>query len=92
MTKFRVELSSKARKFYAACPKDLAQRLKVCFEELESDPYRGPNIKRLKTRPQERLYRYRIGEFRVIYEVFKKEIVVLIVKIGSRGDVYNRVA
>ena len=91
MAKFKVELSSKAKKFYAACSEDFAKRLDICFEELEKDPYYGPNIKRLKTRPQELLYRYRIGEFRVIYEIFKKEIVVLIVKIASRGDVYKNI-
>ena len=88
MTKFQVELSSKARKFYTACPKDLVQRIDHCFEELEKDPYRGPNIKRLKTRPQDRLYRYRIGDYRVIYEIFEKEVIVLVVKIAKREDVY----
>lgn len=89
MTKFQVELSSKARKFYEHCSNDLVRRLNDCFEELERDPYHGPNIKRLKTRPQERLYRYRIGDYRVIYEVFEKEVIVLIVKIAKRADVYK---
>ena len=90
MAKFKVELSTKAQKFYNSCPKDLAQRLNYCFEDLEKDPYRGPNIKRLKTRPQERLYRYRIGDYKVIYEVFEKEIIVVIVKIAKREDVYKK--
>ena len=89
MAKFKIELSSKAKKFYAACSEDFAKRLDDCFEALEKDPYYGPSIKRLKTRPQEMLYRYRIGVFRVIYEIFKKEVIVLIVKIASRGDVYK---
>jgi mRNA interferase RelE/StbE len=89
VAKFKVELSSKAKKFYEACPEDFAKRLDHCFEELEKDPYYGPNIKRLKTSPKELLYRYRIGDYRVIYEVFKKKIIVLIVKIGARGDVYK---
>ncbi len=89
MAKFKVELSSKAKKFYVTCSEDFAKRLDVCFAELEKDPYYGANIKRLKTSPKELLYRYRIGEYRVIYEVFKKEIVVLVVKIGTRGDVYK---
>lgn len=91
MIKFRVELSSKARKFYLTCAKDLACRLDDCFKKLENDPYRGPNIKRLKGRPQERLYRYRIGDYRVIYEVFDTEIIVLVVKIAKREDVYKSV-
>jgi mRNA interferase RelE/StbE len=85
-----VELSSKAQKFYAACPADLAQRLQQCFEELEIDPYRGANIKRLKTRPSERLFRYRIGDYRVVYEIFEREIIVLVVKIAKRDDVYKK--
>ena len=89
MTKFQVELSSKAKKFYATCPKDLVQRLNDCFKDLENNPYRGPNIKRLKTRPQERLYRYRMGDHRVIYEIFEKEVIVLIVKIAKRENVYK---
>ena len=91
MAKFKLELSSKARKFYISCPKGLVQRLDHCFEQLEIDPYYGPNIKRLKTRPQDFLYRYRIGEYRVIYEVLKKEIIVLIVKIAARGDAYKSI-
>ncbi len=91
VTKFQIELSSKAKKFYATCPKELVHRLNDCFKDLESDPYRGPNIKRLKTRPQERLYRYRIGGYRVIYEIFEKEVIVLIVKIAKRADVYKSI-
>jgi len=90
VAKYKIELSSKARKFYESCAKELVNRLNDCFEELEIDPYRGPNIKRLKTRPQERLFRYRIGDYRVIYEIFEKEIVVLVVKIAKREDVYKK--
>jgi mRNA interferase RelE/StbE len=89
VTKFQIELSSKAKKFYEACPKALAHRLNECFLNLESDPYRGPNIKKLKTRSQENLYRYRVGDYRVIYEVLEHEVVVLVVKIAPRGDVYR---
>jgi len=89
VAKFKVELSSKAKKFYLSCQKDMARRLDCCFEDLEKDPFHGPNIKRMKTRPQELLYRYRIGDYRVLYEVFEKEVIVLIVKIATRGSVYK---
>ena len=89
MAKYSIELSSKAKKFYTKCSNNLAFRLNSCFEELESNPYRGSNIKRLKTRPQERLFRYRIGNYRVVYEIYEKEVIVLIVKIAKREDVYK---
>ncbi|MBT8421469.1 MAG: type II toxin-antitoxin system RelE/ParE family toxin [Gammaproteobacteria bacterium] len=35
------------------------------------------------------VYRLRIGQYRLIYEIIEDELVVLIVKIGARGDVYQ---
>ena len=35
------------------------------------------------------LYRIRIGDYRVIYQVQDATLVVLVVRIGSRGDVYR---
>jgi hypothetical protein len=48
VVRYRVELSSRARKFYATCSKELARDLDSCFEDLENNPYSGPRIKRLK--------------------------------------------
>lgn len=34
-------------------------------------------------------YRLRIGSYRVVYSVFNDILVIVIIKIGSRGDVYK---
>ena len=36
------------------------------------------------------LWRYRVGKIRVIAEIKDSELVVLVVKVGYRGDVYKR--
>jgi mRNA interferase RelE/StbE len=36
------------------------------------------------------LYRYRFGEYRIIYSIDKEENVILILKIGKRKEVYNQ--
>ena len=36
------------------------------------------------------LYRYRFGDYRVIYSIDKKENTILILKIGKRKEVYNQ--
>jgi mRNA interferase RelE/StbE len=41
------------------------------------------------TGPWKNLYRYRIGDYRVIYEIRKQEIVLVVVKVGNRRDVYE---
>jgi len=35
------------------------------------------------------LYRYRIGDYRVLYQVIKEEIVIEVVAVGHRKDVYE---
>lgn len=35
------------------------------------------------------LYRIRIGEYRVVYQVRDDVLLVLVVRIGGRGDVYR---
>ena len=35
------------------------------------------------------LYRYRIANYRVIYEIRKQELIIVIVRIGHRKDVYE---
>ena len=36
------------------------------------------------------IYRIRIGDFRVIYSLYEKELIVEIVKVGHRKDVYKK--
>jgi mRNA interferase RelE/StbE len=38
---------------------------------------------------QRDLYRIRVGDYRVIYEIQEKALVVLIVKVGHRKDAYR---
>ncbi len=71
MDKFEVVLLIQALKFYQKSSEDLTKRLNHCFEELEQNPFHGPNIKLLKTPKGKKAYRYRIGDYRVIYDVDK---------------------
>lgn len=35
------------------------------------------------------LYRYRVGDYRIIYQIIKNELVVIVVSVGHRKDVYD---
>jgi len=35
------------------------------------------------------IYRYRIGNYRVLYQVIQKDLVVMVVRIGHRKEVYG---
>jgi mRNA interferase RelE/StbE len=86
---FQVILLSQTLKFYKNSSVELAKKLDKCFEDLEKNPFFGPNIKLLKTK--KKLYRYKIGNYRVIYEIDKKHKRVGILLISQRHSVYKNI-
>jgi len=86
---FEVLLMPAALKFYKACPEEIAKRLNKCFEDLESNPFWGPNIKVLKG--EKRRYRYRIGDYRMIYGIDKENSKVFVTLITSRPSAYRNI-
>lgn len=85
---WEIILTKPAEKIYGKSPKDIQQRLDKCFEELEENPFSGGNIKPL-TGQLKGLYRFRIGDWRVIYRIFKEKRLLEIVAILPRGDAYK---
>jgi mRNA interferase RelE/StbE len=65
----------------------LRGRVDRALHGLEADP-RPAGAKRLAG--QEGLLRIRIGDWRILYEVREREVLVLVVRIGQRGEVYER--
>lgn len=64
------------------------QRIKkVVYPQLKSNPFFGPNIKKLSGE-FEGLYRYRIGNYRLFYKIDKGRVIVFILTIKQRKDAY----
>ena len=55
---------------------------------LKRNPYYGPNIKKLKG-DLSKYYRYRIGNYRLFYEIDQDKIMIFIVDIADRKNAYN---
>ncbi len=60
-------------------------RIKAAILALAQDP-RPPGCKKLKDRPG---YRIRQGNYRVIYEVLDDQLLVLVLAVGHRKDIYE---
>jgi superfamily I DNA/RNA helicase/mRNA-degrading endonuclease RelE of RelBE toxin-antitoxin system len=69
---------------------DLQERVHRAISELEDNPntIRGDTVKPLKGYKD--LWRYRIGDFRLIYAVFQKLQLVQLLGVGPRGEIYKR--
>ena len=57
------------------------------YPQLRINPFFGKNIKKLKGEFKD-VYRYRIGEYRLFYQVAEKQILIFIMDIVKRKDVY----
>lgn len=65
--------------------KRLYFRLIAAIETVQTDPYQG---KKLKGKLKED-YSLRVGEYRIIYTIRKDRLIVYIIDIGHRREIYR---
>ena len=85
---FEVELTPEASALYEAADGPLARKLARCFEQLERDPHRHGNIKRLSGE-MAGLFRYRVGDWRVVYRIDTNANRVIVLVIAHRREAYE---
>ena len=85
---FEIVLSPEAQDFFASAQRPLARKLARCFAQLEREPRRHSNIRRLKGEMAGWL-RYRVGDWRVIYRVDEAAQQVNVLVIAHRREVYE---
>lgn len=86
MASYRIEFVPSAARALAKSPKDAQRRLAPHIDALADNP-RPQGAKRLAT--TEELWRMRVGAHRIVYAVEDERLLVLVVKLGHRRDVYR---
>ncbi|MFH0874523.1 MAG: type II toxin-antitoxin system RelE/ParE family toxin [archaeon] len=84
---FVVFYSNQALKFLRGCEKQLQLRILEKIELLKNEPI-GHDSKSVKGF-KEKLFRVRVGDFRILYEVDHNNKIIGIVKIDKRSSVYD---
>lgn len=84
--RWRVVLTTRAERELVSYPPDLHRRIIRRLETLEGDP-RPPGSRKLGGKAD--LWRIRVGDYRIVYRVEDAVLVVLVVRIGHRRDVYR---
>ncbi len=83
---YRIEFASPALKEFNALPSKEQGRVGRKIDALSADP-RPRGVKKLKGRNER--YRVRAGEYRVIYTIRDQVLVVLILRVGHRREIYQ---
>jgi len=86
MASFEIEISRTAEKQLKKLPEKDQLRLVRAMLALSEEPHsRGSR----KISGYDDVFRIRVGRFRVLYSVSERKLIILILKIGHRKDVYR---
>ena len=84
---YRINFIKVAAKTLQKMPRNTAKSIREKLELIATDPHANiPNAKKLQNRPG---YRLRVGDWRVIYDIQNEQLVILVLKIAPRGEVYR---
>jgi mRNA interferase RelE/StbE len=86
--RYKILFQKSAYKEYQALPKTVRLRVDQALEILSIDPF-SEILKFKKIRGKENHYRIRVGDYRIIYSPQKATLIVRVIRIGHRKDVYR---
>ncbi|QLE57294.1 type II toxin-antitoxin system RelE/ParE family toxin [Nostoc sp. TCL26-01] len=83
---YEVKFTNAARKMFRKLSQELQDRIQTKIDDLAIEP-RPNGVKKLKG--EENSYRIRVGDYRVIYDIFDDVLLVSVVSVGHRSEVYK---
>jgi addiction module toxin, RelE/StbE family len=81
---FDIILTAESEKFIKKCDKQIRNRIIKSLRKLEKEPESGKPLTSILTG----LWSLRIGGYRAIYQIKNSELIVVVIKIGHRKNVY----
>lgn len=86
MESYHIEYAKGVDKDFRKIPKKFADRIAASIDKLAANP-RPPSCVKLVGFDSE--YRIRVGDYRVIYQINDNVLVILVLEIGHRKDIYS---
>lgn len=84
---YKVIYSKKSQKFIKKNNKEGIKFFRI-FEEISHDRS-NMQFYDIKNMVDSSSYRLRIGKYRALFEIIEDEIIILVIDIGSRGQIYK---
>jgi len=82
---YKVVLTTLAAKQLGALDRTVTRRIQGAIELLCRHPY-PPKAVQL---PGRNGYRVRVGEYRILYDVIQNQLVIRVLRLGHRRDIYR---
>lgn len=85
MAIYRIEIKKSAQKEIQNLPRLDLKRVVIKIQSLAINP-RMPDSKKLSSQEQ---YRVRVGQYRILYEIHDDILVIMVVRVAHRKQVYR---
>jgi len=85
--KYSIEFKRSATKGLKKIPKSDRRRIRDRIDSLAEDL---PDPATTKMKGDNPFHKIRVGDYRIVYEIQESLLVILVLKIGHRKDVYRR--
>jgi mRNA interferase RelE/StbE len=84
---YKITFTKQAARSLQRIPRNISDLIREKLSQLAADPFaKSLNATKLQNRPG---FRLRVGDWRVIYEIQKEQLVIMVLKIAPRGEVYR---
>jgi mRNA interferase RelE/StbE len=83
---YRIEVKRSAAKTLKKIPKANRKRI---VDKIDSLAESLPNPDTTKMKGNNPFHKVRVGDYRIVYEIQEDVLVILVVKIGHRKDIYR---
>lgn len=83
---YKIHLAHRAEKQIKALPSTIQNRVIRKLKAFRQNPLSG-DIKKLKVKQSR--YRLRVGDYRIIYDIDKETVTVMVLTVRHRKDVYR---
>lgn len=85
---FEIHFSHSAEKSYANLDANTCRRINLILAQLEEGNFHSPNIRALQGQ-YKGSYRFRTGDWRMVFQIDHSKQIVYVSAIGNRKDVYR---
>lgn len=86
---YRIEIKRSAAKALKKIPKANRKSIVDKIDSLAESP---PNPDTTKMKGNNPFHKVRVGDYRIVYEIQEDVLVILVVKIGHRKDIYRNLS
>jgi mRNA interferase RelE/StbE len=84
---YTITLDKAAQKALTRLPKMVIARIREKIDALGEEP-RPPGCEKMQDTDND--YRVRVGDYRIIYSIYDTRLLILVIDIGPRKDIYRR--